>query len=130
MFYVPKETQVPDMKGIMKELKGYEQIIIGVHDSRARPASKLDYSSNLKLMIADLAALPNTVISVFANPYTIAGLPGIEKAGSLLVAYQKEAFMQRAAAKVISGQIKAEGKLPVSINTYFPTGAGVISVGL
>jgi beta-N-acetylhexosaminidase len=127
LFFIPKETQMPAMQAMLTELKDYEQVIIGIHDTRARPGSKLDYSSNLKLMIADLAAYPNTVISVFANPYTIAGLPGIEKAGALLACYQKEAFMQRAAAKVIAGQIKAAGKLSVSVNTYFPNGAGIVA---
>jgi len=111
---------------IMADLKQYDQVFVGVHDTRLRPGSKLDYSSNLKLMIAALAAYPNTVVSVFANPYTLAGLPGIEKAGALLVGYQKEDFMQRAAAKVIKKQIKPVGKLSVSINTYFPNGAGIV----
>ena len=77
-------------------------------------------------MIAQLASLPNTVISVFANPYTIAGLPGIEKAGALLACYQKDDFMQIAAAKVIAKQIKAAGKLPVSINLFFTNGMGIV----
>ncbi|MES2278327.1 MAG: glycoside hydrolase family 3 N-terminal domain-containing protein [Bacteroidota bacterium] len=126
LFYVSKEAQTPEMTAVLQELKNYDQIIVGIHDTRARPASKLDYSSNLKLMIADLAAYPNTVISIFANPYTIAGLPGIEKSGALLACYQKEAPMQKAAAKVISKQIKAAGRLSVSVNTFFPNGAGIV----
>jgi beta-glucosidase-like glycosyl hydrolase len=130
LYFVSKEAQVPDMNSILQDLKGYDQIIIGIHDTRNRPGSKLDYSSNLKLMIADLAAYPNTVVSVFANPYTIAGLPGIEKSGSLLACYQKEAPMQKAAAKIISKQMKAVGRLSVSVNTYFPNGAGIVASGL
>ncbi|WP_342748737.1 glycoside hydrolase family 3 N-terminal domain-containing protein [Mucilaginibacter yixingensis] len=125
-FMIGKEVQMPEMRAILNQLKGFDQIIVGIHDTRARPASKLDYSSNLKLMIAELASYRNVVISVFANPYTIAGLPGIEKSGALLACYQKEDFMQRAAAKVICGQINAEGKLPVSVNAFFPNGAGIV----
>jgi len=130
IFNVAKDAQAPTMNALLQELKGFDQIIVGIHDSRLRPASKLDYPSNLKLMIADLAAYKNTVISVFANPYTIAGLPGIEKSGALLACYQKEDFMQRAAAKVITGKIKAAGKLSVSVNTYFPNGTGIVQQGL
>ncbi len=97
---------------------------MGIHDTRLRPQSKLDYSSDVKLLIAELAAKNNSVISVFANAYTIAGLPGIEKSGAILVAYQKDDAMQRAAVKAITGQIKPTGKLPVSVNTFFPTGTG------
>ncbi|GAB3919058.1 glycoside hydrolase family 3 protein [Mucilaginibacter boryungensis] len=130
LYFVSKEAQTPDISNILQDLKSYDQIIIGIHDTRLRPGSKLDYSSNLKLMIADLAAYHNTVISVFANPYTIAGLPGIEKAGALLACYQKEAPLQHAAAKVITKQIKPAGKLSVSVNTYFPNGSGIVQSGL
>ncbi|QKJ31429.1 glycoside hydrolase family 3 [Mucilaginibacter mali] len=127
MYFVSKDAQAPDMNSILQDLKGYDQVIIGIHDNRLRPASKLDFSNNVKLMIADLAAYPNTVISVFANPYTIAGLPGIEKSGALLACYQKEAPMQKAAVRIITKQIKAAGRLSVSVNTYFPNGAGIVA---
>jgi len=130
LYFVSKEAQAPDMNSMLQDLKSYDQIIIGIHDTRLRPGSKLDYNSNLKLMIAELATYQNTVISVFANPYTIAGLPGVEKAGALLACYQKEAPLQRAAAKVITKQIKPAGKLSVSVNTYFPNGAGIVASGL
>jgi beta-N-acetylhexosaminidase len=125
-FYIPKDMSITDMTAMLKGLKGFDQIIVGIHDTRLRPASKLDYSSNVKLLIAELAGQPNSVISVFANPYTIAGLPGIEKAGALLACYQKDDFMQQAAVKVITGQIKASGKLPVSVNSFFGNGMGIV----
>ncbi|OKS89331.1 glycoside hydrolase family 3 protein [Mucilaginibacter polytrichastri] len=125
-FYIPKDMSVADMNTMLQGLKGFDQVIVGVHDMRLRPASKLDYSSNVKLMIAELAGKPNSVISVFANPYTIAGLPGLEKAGALLACYQKDDFMQLAAVKVITGQIKPTGKLPVSINSFFTNGMGIV----
>ena len=126
LFCIGKDVKPADSKGLLQELKGYDQIIIGIHDTRLRPASKLDYTDNVKTMIASLAAYHNTITAVFANPYTIAGLPGIEKSGALLACYQKEAPMQRAAAKIINGQIKAEGKLSVSVNALFGNGAGIV----
>ncbi len=122
---VAKDMPLDDMTTMLQTLKAYDQVIIGIHDTRARPASKLDYSSNVKLLIAELASHPNTLISVFANPYTLAGLPGIEKAGALLACYQKEEFMQNAAVKVIARQLKPTGKLPVSVNVFFGNGAGL-----
>ncbi|RFZ83191.1 glycoside hydrolase family 3 [Mucilaginibacter terrenus] len=124
LFLVGKNTPVPQLNQMLASLKQYDQIFIGVHDTRLRPQSKLDYSSDVKLLIADLAAKPNSVISVFANAYTIAGLPGIEKAGAVLACYQKEDPLQRAAVKVITGQIKPIGRLPVSVNMFFTTGTG------
>jgi beta-N-acetylhexosaminidase len=125
IFLVGKSTSVTDMNRMMQTLKGFDQIFVSIHDTRARPASKLDYSSDVKYLVAALAAKPNVVTSVFANPYTIAGLPGIEKSAGIIVGYQKDDAMQRSAVKVITGLMKPAGKLPVSVNVYFPTGTGV-----
>ncbi|AMR31367.1 glycoside hydrolase family 3 [Mucilaginibacter sp. PAMC 26640] len=125
MYTVAKNATATSLNSMLAMWKQYDQVIIGIHDARLRPQSKLDYSSDVKLLIADLASKNNSVISVFANAYTIAGLPGIEKAGALLVCYQKDDALQRAAVKVITGKIKPTGKLPVSVNTFFTTGAGV-----
>ncbi|MEB0262770.1 MULTISPECIES: glycoside hydrolase family 3 N-terminal domain-containing protein [unclassified Mucilaginibacter] len=125
IFHVDKNMGVPEMNRMLQVLKQYPQVFVSIHDTRTRPASKLDYSNNVKLLISELAAKPNTVMSLFGNPYTIAGLPGIEKSTGIIVGYQKEDAMQRSAVKVITGLIKPAGKLPVSVNAFFPTGTGV-----
>jgi beta-N-acetylhexosaminidase len=51
-------------------------------------------------------------------------LEGLENSKALIVAYQKEDFMQKAAASVINNQIIPNGKLPVSVNTFFKYGDG------
>ena len=125
LFMVDKNTPAIGLKNILALLSQYQQVIIGVHDTRLRPQSKLDYNSDLKLMIADLAGRPNTAISVFANAYTIAGLPGIEKANTLMVCYQNSPELQKSVVKVLNGTLKPTGKLPVSVNMFFPTGTGI-----
>jgi beta-N-acetylhexosaminidase len=124
LFMVDKNTPAIGLKNILALLSQYQQVIVGVHDTRLRPQSKLDYSSDLKLMIADLAGRPNTAISVFANAYTIAGLPGVEKANTLMVCYQNSPELQKSVVKVLNGTLKPTGKLPVSVNMFFPTGTG------
>ncbi len=125
LFNIDKKASGNDVTKLLNELKTYGQIVIGVHDTRLRPQSKLDYSDAVKNLIAQLATSPNAAISIFANPYTIANLPGIEKASALIAAYQKDDGMQRAAAKVISRQLTPSGKLPVTVNTIFVNGSGI-----
>jgi beta-glucosidase-like glycosyl hydrolase len=125
LFLIGKNTPAIELRNVLALLKKYDQVIVGIHDTRLRPQSKLDYSSDVRLMIADLASRKNTVISVFANAYTIAGLPGIEKSNALMVCYQMSPELQKSAAKVISGTLKPTGRLPVSVNVFFPTGSGV-----
>jgi beta-N-acetylhexosaminidase len=128
LFFVNKSTPVDELNTIIKTLQQYSQVFVGVHDTRSRPQSKLDYSSGVTQFIAALTAHENTVISFFANPYAIAGIPGIEKAHALLVCYQNSEDMQQAAVRAITQQIKPMGKLPVSINVFFPTGSGQVGL--
>jgi beta-N-acetylhexosaminidase len=125
LFRVGKTATLNDLNSLYTALKQYQQVFISINDTRPRPQSKLDYSNEVKLFIAQLAAQKNTVVSVFANPYTIAGLPGIEKAGALLACYQMSDDMQRSAVKVIIREINPTGKLPVNVNAFFPYGTGI-----
>ncbi|MEO6980100.1 MAG: glycoside hydrolase family 3 N-terminal domain-containing protein [Mucilaginibacter sp.] len=121
-FNISKTSSAAELKNILATLKDYDQVYVAINDTRARPASKLNYSADVKQFIGDLAAHNNSVITVFANAYTIADLPGIEKCSALLVCYQMTDALQRSAVKVITQQIKPTGRLPVTINKDFTTG--------
>ncbi|WP_051189492.1 glycoside hydrolase family 3 protein [Daejeonella oryzae] len=123
-FIVPKNASAADIQNVSRELKNFSQIIMGIHDMRKRPQSSLDYSAGVKMLIAEIASL-NTITSVFANPYSIAGLPGVERSKTLLMNYQQSEDLEKAAAKVVLGNLKASGKLPVSINTFYTNGNGL-----
>lgn len=124
IFLLPKDASTTDINNVLHELKSYEQFIISIHDIRKRPGAVLDYNAGLKALISDLAGM-NSLFTLFANPYAIAGLTGIENAKTLIVNYQNSEEAQKAAAKVIAQQIKANGKLPVSINSSFKFGDGL-----
>jgi beta-N-acetylhexosaminidase len=121
-FTVGKNASPAELKLLLATLKGYDQVYLSINDARLRPASKLDYTTDVKQFISDLAAHKNTVISVFANAYTIADLPGIEKCSALVVCYQMTDALQRSAVKVITRQLNPTGRLPVSINKDYQTG--------
>jgi hypothetical protein len=65
--------------------------------------------AGLKSLIADLAGM-NSMFTLFANPYAIKRTSGIEKAKTILVNYQNSDEAQRAALKVISGELKASAE--------------------
>ncbi len=125
VFTAPKTASAEELDQLMAQLKTYDQVIVGVFDTRTRPYSKLDYNSNLKGFVTNVAALNNSIISVFANPYTIATINGMEKSQALIAGYQNSLEMQQSAVKVISRQLKPTGTLSVNINSYFPYGMGI-----
>ena len=124
IFLLPKDASESDIKNVRAELKAYDQIIVSIHDTRRRPGAVLDYTAGLKTLIADIAGM-NSMLTLFANPYSITGLPGIEKAKTLIVNYQNSEEAQKASAKLINGQLKASGKLPVAVGPGFKNGAGI-----
>ncbi|HTI59564.1 glycoside hydrolase family 3 protein [Mucilaginibacter sp.] len=125
MYIVGKATSADQLLDLLVKLRQYDQIFVSINDTRPRPASKLDYSNGVKLFISELASFQHSVICVFANPYTIAGLPGIEKSGALIAGYQMSDEMQRSVVKVITRLIDPKGRSPVRINQFFPSGSGV-----
>ncbi|MDB5021610.1 MAG: glycoside hydrolase family 3 [Pedobacter sp.] len=118
-----KTASAVAIANLTKELEGYEQVIIGIHDTRNRPGNGMPVTADIKMFIQDMVG-KNAVFALFANPYNLSALPGLENSKALIVAYQKEDFMQKAAAAVINNQIIPNGKLPVGVNTFFKYGDG------
>ncbi|WP_395625884.1 glycoside hydrolase family 3 protein [Daejeonella sp.] len=124
-YILPKNITDQELDNVRKELKGYDQIIVGIHDMRKRPAPVLDYNKSLKAFIGELSGM-NSLFAIFANPYSLAGLPGIESAKTILMNYQNTKEAQNASFRVINGGLKASGRLPVTINSSFKNGDGLI----
>ncbi len=119
-----KQASAEKIESVKQVLTNYEHILVSIHDTRKRPAPILDFSAALKAFISELAE-KSTLISVFANPYTLINLPGLEKTQTLLMNYQNSEEMQKAAVKVINKEVSSKGKLPVNINAYFKNGDGL-----
>jgi beta-N-acetylhexosaminidase len=123
LFTLDKTSNANTIAKVARELGMFDQVIIGIHDSRLRPGNGMVLTADLKMFIKDMAQ-KNAVFALFANPYNLATLPGLENSKALIVGYQKEDFMQKAAAAVISNKLVPTGKLPVSVNTFFQYGGG------
>ncbi|MBD1423937.1 glycoside hydrolase family 3 [Sphingobacterium chuzhouense] len=117
-----KETE-DEMKELLKEVRRSPQIILAIHDNRARPGSEIKINEQVREFIDRLAGR-RTITVMFTNPYAIDSLP-VERSNSIILAYQNDYFMQKAALKVLLGQAKAEGKLPVTVNKRFAYGDGM-----
>lgn len=121
-FITGKETE-EELKALYKEIRKNRQLVVAIHDTRSRPRAESDLNELSKEFVKRLAGR-RAITALFANPYTLATLP-VERSGSLLLAYQNEAFMQKAVLKVLLGQVKAQGKLSVSVSKTFKNGDGL-----
>lgn len=123
VYNLKKDANANDIAKVLTEIKADDQVMIGIVDTRTRPGNNIPLSADLKVMLKDLAD-KNAVFALFANPYNLAGLPGLENAKALIVAYQKEDYMQKSAASVFKNQLITTGKLPVTVNEFFKYGDG------
>lgn len=123
-FSLDKMAAATDIAKVLAEITPNDQVIIAIHDTRSRPGNNMPLSADFKALIASMANKDATFV-LFANPYNLAAMPGIENAKALLVAYQKEEFMQKAAASVLKSQLIPTGKLPVTVNGFFKYGEGL-----
>ncbi|MFC4212196.1 glycoside hydrolase family 3 protein [Pedobacter lithocola] len=125
VYYVlDKDASATQISNIAREIGAFDQVIVGIHDSRARPGNNIPLNAGVKNFIKELSG-KNAVFALFANPYNLAGLPGLENSKGLLIGYQKEDYMQISAAAVINNRLVPAGKLPVSILPNFKYGDGL-----
>lgn len=122
-FYITGTETEQQLDSLIKEIRGHKQIVLAIHDNRSRPRPELDVKEPVKQFI-DAIAGRRTITVMFTNPYALNSVD-IARSSSIVLAYQNDDFMQRAALKVILKQIKPTGKLPVTINKDFTYGKGI-----
>ena len=123
LFNLDKQATLAEIETTKQQLKKYSLIIIGVHDTRKFPRNRLDYNESTLAFINELTT-SNAIISWFANPYSLAQCSTISQTKGLLIGYQNIPEIQKAAVKIIFGQLKPQGKLPVSVGSTFKFGEG------
>jgi beta-N-acetylhexosaminidase len=125
VYYVlDKDATAKQISDVARAISSFDQIIVGIHDSRTRPGNNIPLNAGVKSFIKELSN-KNAVFSLFGNPYNLASLAGLENSKGLIVAYQKEDYMQISAAAVINNRLIPSGKLPVSIAPNYKFGDGL-----
>ena len=122
IYMTGKETE-SQLGDLVKEVRSHDQIILAIHDDRSRPRPTLDFSDDVKTFIDKIAGR-RTITVMLTNPYALTSVK-VDRSASIVMGYQNEAFMQRAAVKVILKDIKSKGKLPVTIDKNFTYGKGL-----
>lgn len=121
-YFVPDSMSKSDMKRLIKEIKKNKQYIIAVHDTRLRPRPTMLLSKEVQGLMKKFAK--KSILTLFTNAYALDNFDAAKKAKTIVLAYQNDAFMQKAAAKTILGQNMPKGKLPVTVNKKFKYGQG------
>jgi beta-N-acetylhexosaminidase len=118
-------TNEKENKRFIRSLKEYDIVIVGIHNMAAYPTSNYGLDPNEISMVQTISSTNNCLSVLFGNPYALKNFCSVS---GFLVAYDEAEETQQIAAKIISGQLKAKGKLPVSVCPRYQFGDGIVSL--
>jgi len=114
-----------ETRKFLKKLKSEDLLIVGVHNLSAYPGQNFGLDKNELYTLEELSKTGKTFTVLFGNPYALKNFCDGE---GLMVTYDEAEETQIAAAKILTGQLKAKGKLPVTACENFKAGDGIISL--
>ena len=124
-FMVETAAQIVDE---VEALDRFDSLIIACFVPSMKPGNDFGLSGSLRKVLAELIRTKECTLYFFGNPYALKLFPNLEKAHGLVVLYQDSPYLQKAAAGHLLGEIKSQGKLPVSVEPYFEAGQGILQV--
>ena len=113
-FALDKKSSKKDIAAVEKQLSDYDVVILACHDPRGRSRKDLIAEEHVQAL-EGLVKKHHPVLVHYGSPYGLSDLPWKEHLGGLLVAYKDSESNQKAAAKVLTGEIEAVGVLPVTV---------------
>lgn len=117
-FYHEKGASVQELDAIRKSLKGYDEVILGIHSIDHRPHRNFGIDTLCAEYIAKWSAVQDLIGVYFGSPYALNKLEWHTNFKAFVVAYHNTEINNKAAAQVIFGGIPAQGVLPVATNLY------------
>ena len=125
-FVFPKEGDVNDIIALKENLAGHQLILVGIHGLGIRQGrNNFGISPEMVTLLRTLIESHTVIVSVFGNVYSLGKIQGLENAAGVIAAYQETPLTQDLTAQMIFGGIGAQGKLPVTINSFFKRGDGL-----
>ncbi len=109
---------------VLKQLKQYDRVIIGIQNYSRRPANQFGISDAAYKLINTVQAETNAITFVFGNPYALKNIAGSAK--NLLACYENDDITQQVAADVLLGKITPKGELPVTVTETLHYGTGIV----
>ncbi|MDR2887566.1 MAG: serine hydrolase [Bacteroidales bacterium] len=114
---------------LIKRLAGYNIVIAGVYGLDQRPARNFGVTGALSQFIDTLVQNSRCIVTWFGNPYGIDKVASLHSADGLILTYQESSDAEELAAQLVFGAIGARGQLPVTINSRWQQGFGIITPG-
>lgn len=109
---LPSKSDAVVLKQLVASLKDKDVVVIGIHDLNIYPGKTDTYGLDETQisLLQQLSKNKNVIFAIMGNAYSA---KTICNAGSIVVGYEDDLYSQEAVYEVLSGVLKAKGKLPV-----------------
>lgn len=118
---VPEHPSEEDIKKVIAHAGGCDNVIFAsfIRAVAYKPTSGTITEIQQKLIGELCTRSKNFIYLIFGSPYCLLSLPKIE---NCIVAYGDDEYSIEAAVKVLFGEMKAQGRLPVTVEGLYPYG--------
>lgn len=115
----PPVSVRPDATGLHADIREGENLLIALYPPSAKPPNAFGFSPELLKYLAALMHAHKVVLYTFGNPYVLNLMPW-KQALAVVQAYQDFPAFQENAVRHFKGEIRAKGKLPVTLKISNP----------
>ena len=103
---------------LLNKLSKYDVVIVSVHKSNANAWKPYKISKSTDLLLQAISTRHKTILTIFANPYSLNSLNSVGNFDAVLLSYQNSEVSQKKTAQAIFGGIPISGKVPVSTKHF------------
>ncbi len=123
VFFAPSDAK--SKNDFVKRFKNNSTLIIGIHGMTGYPTNNFGLEKTEIEIVNELSATNRALTVLFGNPYALKNFCSIS---GVMVTYDEAEETQEVAAQILTGQLKPNGKLPVSVCGPFKAGEGIVSL--
>lgn len=118
---IPRDS----LSALLRKLESFDRVIVSVHNTSWRVNKDFGIPETAMDIVREIAAKKPTVFALFANPYRLTRAYGAHYLASVITAYEETPETQDLVSQVIFGGIGANGRLPITANSFFVEGDGL-----
>lgn len=122
LYSIDDVSSMEELEAIQVKLNDADVVLNHIEGMNVR--ARYGVSTGMIQFVDILAKDNKNIFLLFGNPYALTYFENLKDAEGLVVGYQDMAEMLNSAIKLLKGEIKSEGKLPVSAGKTYPVGSG------
>lgn len=123
-----KDAPLEVFNTLFKFMENYDYVILSLHGTTMKAQTNYGIPTVANTFIDSVLGKYKTVFVDFGNAYTLSRFKNLQKAKSIVIAYEDFPLTHSLTAQIVMGGKEANGKLPVDVMKGFNRNSGMASV--